>query len=115
MSKATASTPSHPRHHRQRGGATSDVVATKPLTGTVVPAPTVPELVAEIAAAREEFGTALAALKGEVQPAALADRASRTVKGWFTDERGSIRPDRVAIAAGVVVGVIGLRLLGRRR
>lgn len=114
MSEVTASTPSRPRHHRDRGDAAT------PLKGTVVskptvPAPTVPELQAEVAAAREEFGTALATLKGEVQPAALVDRTGRTVKGWFTDEHGSIRPDRVAIAAGVVVGFIGLRLLGRRR
>lgn len=77
--------------------------------------PSVADLQAEIAAAREEFAANLAELKGQATAPAIARRGGRAIAGWFTDEYGGIRPERVAIVAGVVVGVIALRALARRR
>ena len=50
-----------------------------------------------------------------MQPKNVLSRQVDRVKGVFVDEFGGIRPDRVAIAAGVVVGVVVLRSLIRRR
>lgn len=78
------------------------------------PAPSPADLQAEVAAAREELAANLAALKDQTSAPALARRGGRAVLGWFTDEYGGIRPERVAIAAGVVVGLVALRAIGRR-
>lgn len=84
-------------------------------TATVVPAPSLPALQAEVEAARDDFTTALAALQSQVTPGALVDRAGRNVKGFYTEPSGGLNIKRVAITAGIVAGVIGLRLLTRRR
>ena len=73
------------------------------------------DLQAEVAAAREEFVATLSQLKAEATPGAIAKRTGRAVLGWFTDEYGGVRPERVAIAGAVVVGVVVLRTLSRRR
>lgn len=73
------------------------------------------DLQAEVAAAREEFVATLSQLKAETAPGAIAKRTGRAVLGWFTDEYGGVRPERVAIAGAVVVGVVVLRTLSRRR
>lgn len=70
------------------------------------------ELEAEVASARDSLETSLGRLREEAQPAALARRAKTAVVGFFTDEYGGIRPERVAMAAGAVVTVA---LLGRWR
>lgn len=69
---------------------------------------------AEVAAAREEFVASVVELKAALQPGALAQRGAKAVGSWFVDEHGGVRPERVAIAAAVVVGFVGLRLLRRR-
>lgn len=79
------------------------------------PAPSLVDLQAEIAAAREELVASLSDLRAAAAPAALAKRGGRSVVGWFTDEYGGVRPERVVIAVGVVVGVVVLRRLLRRR
>ena len=79
------------------------------------PRPSQADLQAEIAAAREELAANLAALKQQTTVPALARRGGRAALAWFTDEYGGVRPERVAIAAGVVVGVIALRAIARRR
>lgn len=73
------------------------------------------DLQTNVVAAREELVSSLVALKAETSPAALAQRTVGAAKGWFTDEYGGIRPERVAIAGAVVVGFIALKALGRRR
>ncbi len=78
-------------------------------------AKSVVDLQAEIAAAREELVATIAELKAQTTPAALAHRGGRAVAGWFTDEFGGIRPERVAIVGAVVVGFIALRLVRRGR
>ncbi len=79
------------------------------------PAPSVVDLQAEIAAAREELVGSIADLRAATTPGALAKRGRNQVTGWFTDEYGGVRPERVAIVVGVVVGVVVLRRILRRR
>lgn len=78
-------------------------------------APSVADLQAEIAAARDELVATIAALKAATTPASLAKRGGRAVSGFFTDEFGGIRPDRVALVGAVVVGFIAIKLIRRGR
>jgi len=82
---------------------------------TPAEAPSMDELQAEVAAARDDLVTSLGELKAQTTPKALAQRGARSVTGWFTDEYGGIRPERVAIAGAVVVGLVALRIIRRRR
>jgi hypothetical protein len=86
-------------------------VTTKPAQPSIV------DLQAEVTAAREELVATIAELKAQTAPAALAHRGGRAVTGWFTDEFGGVRPERVAIVGAVVIGFVALRLIrrGRRR
>lgn len=77
------------------------------------PSPLV-DMQTSVAAAREELVASLVSLKSETTPAALAQRGLGAAKGWFTDEYGGIRPDRVAIVGAVVVGYIAIKLIGRK-
>lgn len=77
--------------------------------------PTTAELQAEVTAAKAALDQAVADLRAGVAPQAIAERGIEGVKGWFTDEHGGLRPDRLAIVAGAVVGLIALRALARRR
>lgn len=72
------------------------------------------DLQANVSAAREELVASLSSLKAETTPAALGQRGLGAIKGWFTDEYGGIRPERVAVVGAVVVGYLALKLLGRR-
>ena len=80
--------------------------------------PTPPSLLVDerthVAAAREELLASLANLKAEAAPGALAQRALGAAKGWFTDEYGGVRPERIAIVGAVVVGFVAIKILGRR-
>ena len=75
--------------------------------------PTVAELQAEIATAREQLVASIDELKAQTTPGALARRGGRNIAGFFTDEFGGIRPERVAIVGAVVVGLIAFRLIRR--
>lgn len=75
----------------------------------------VEELQAEVEAARDDLVASISELKAQTSPKALVDRGGRTVTGFFTDEFGGIRPERVAIAGAVVLGVIVIGILRRRR
>ncbi len=72
-------------------------------------------LQAEIAAARADLVASLGELRAATTPPALAKRAGRSALGWFTDEYGGVRPERVVIAVGVVVGFVVVRRVLRRR
>jgi hypothetical protein len=78
-------------------------------------APSVEDLQAEIAAAREDLVATIAELKEQATPGALVQRGRRAVTGWFTDEYGGIRPERVAIVGAVVVGFVAIRVIRRSR
>lgn len=74
------------------------------------------DIEADIDAARQQLVATLAQLKAETAPAALAQRGIGAVKGWFLDKDGHPRPDRIAIAVGVVGAFVGISILrGRRR
>jgi hypothetical protein len=79
------------------------------------PVPSAAQLEAEIAAARSNLASTIEQLKAETTPQALAHRGVAKVKGFFTDEYGGIRPDRVAMAAGVVVTLVVYRRWRRSR
>ena len=72
------------------------------------------DLQTEVVAAREEFVASLSQLRAATTPAALAQRGARAVGGWFIDEYGGIRPERVAIVGAVVLGYVALRVARRR-
>lgn len=72
-------------------------------------------LQAEIESAREDLVTSLAELKEQVAPAALVRRGKAAVTGFFVDEYGGVRPERVAIAAGSLVVLVVLRRRRRAR
>lgn len=76
--------------------------------------PSLVDLQAEVVAAREELVASLAELRSQTTAPALAGRAGRSVLGLFTDEYGGIRPERVAIAAVVVVGVLAIAFRRRK-
>ncbi|MSW86503.1 MAG: DUF3618 domain-containing protein [Actinobacteria bacterium] len=77
--------------------------------------PTPESLEDEIEQARDQLVATLAQIKAQTTPAALARRGGKAVGGFFTNERGRIRPDRVAYAVGVVAAVVGWKILGRSR
>ncbi|MSO27431.1 MAG: DUF3618 domain-containing protein [Candidatus Nanopelagicales bacterium] len=76
--------------------------------------PATADLQAEITAAREELVATISTLKGEMTPGAIARRGGRAITGWFTDEFGGIRPERVAIVGAVVAGIVVLKIIRRR-
>lgn len=76
--------------------------------------PSLVDLQTQVVAAREEFVASLSTLKRETTPGALGQRGLGAIKGWFTDEYGGIRPERVAIAGAVVVGYLAIKVLRRR-
>ncbi len=86
-----------------------------PSESTPPTAPSIVDLQAEVSAAREELVASITELKSQTAPKALAQRGGRSITGWFTDEYGGVRPERVAIAGAVVVGLIALRILASRR
>jgi len=95
----------------------SDVMPPTPDATTPVkaPAPSVEDLQAEIESARDDLVQSLNELKAQTKPGALVKRGQRNVLGFFTDEFGGVRPDRVAIVGAVVVGILALGALRRRR
>ena len=76
--------------------------------------PSLVDLQAEVVAAREELVASLDELRSQTEPKAILSRGGRAVLGVFTDEYGGIRPERVAIAAVVTVGVLVLAFRRRR-
>jgi hypothetical protein len=73
------------------------------------------QIESEIEATRNRLASRLDDFQDYVKPANVIDRGVNSVKGVFVDEYGGVRPERVAIAAGAVVGLIALRVLARRR
>ena len=69
---------------------------------------------ADINTARADFIASLTELREQTTPAALAQRGLRAAGGWFTDEFGGVRPERVAIVGAVVLGVVAIKILRRR-
>jgi hypothetical protein len=75
---------------------------------------------ADIAADLDRTRTRLAGnvqeLRDYFTPTAVARRGSERATGWFLDDFGGVRPDRVAKAAApVVLAVLGFGLARRHR
>lgn len=76
--------------------------------------PSLSEIQAELESARADFVASLQELRDNTSPQALVQRGARAAGGWFTDEFGGVRPERVAIVGAVVVGIVAIKLLRRR-
>jgi len=76
---------------------------------------TMDEIEAELDATRERLAGRIDDLQEYVSPRNVAQRQLDKVKGVFVDEYGGIKPDRVLVAVGAVVAVVGLGVLLRRR
>ena len=99
---------------------TSKVVdaATDATDGEEAPPPpprTMDEIEADLEATRERLAGRLDDLQEYVSPRNVAQRQLDKVKGVFVDEYGGIKPDRVLVAVGAVVAVVGLGVVLRRR
>jgi hypothetical protein len=77
--------------------------------------PTPEQLQAEVEQARDDLVASMSALRTQTTPAALMQRGKNAVTEFFVDEFGGIRPERVALAAGVVVTLVVLRRWRRSR
>ena len=73
------------------------------------------EIEAELQATRDRLAGRIDDLTEYVKPANIVERQKNKLKSVFVDEYGGIKPDRVLMAAGIVVAVVGLRVLRRRR
>ena len=76
---------------------------------------TVEEIEADLDATRQRLAGRLDDLQQYVAPKNVMNRQVAKVKGVFVDEYGGVKPDRVLMAAGVVVVIVGLGFLRRRR
>jgi hypothetical protein len=79
------------------------------------PQRSVSEIQAELDATRDRLAGRIDDLQEYVAPKNVANRQIAKVKGVFVDEFGGIKPDRVLIAAGVVVGLVVVVGISRRR
>lgn len=72
------------------------------------------EISAEIAETRTRLAGTIDQLVYRTHPKTIATRQAHSVKAAFVNADGSPRVDRIAMAAGVVVGVVGL-IVGIRK
>ncbi len=90
-----------------------------PATGAPSDKPAPPrsmdEIEAELDATRQRLAGRIDELEEYVQPNNVARRQLDKVRGVFVDEYGGIKPDRVLMAAGIVIAVVGIGALLRRR
>ncbi|MDP9393918.1 MAG: DUF3618 domain-containing protein [Actinomycetota bacterium] len=70
---------------------------------------------ADIEATRERLAGTIDAIGDRVQPANVARRATDAAKAQVVEPDGRVRVERVAIAAGVLVTLIALRIWRARR
>jgi hypothetical protein len=78
------------------------------------PQRSVAEIQTELDATRDRLAGRIDDLQEYVAPKNVANRQLAKVKGVFVDEFGGIKPDRVLIAAGVVVGLVVVVGISRR-
>ncbi|MCB9413142.1 MAG: DUF3618 domain-containing protein [Actinobacteria bacterium] len=62
------------------------------------------QIEADMAATRERLANTIGQLQAELTPKNLARKQLDKVRSFYIDEYGAVRPDRVAMTAGVVVG-----------
>ena len=73
------------------------------------------EIEAEIERTRARLAGTVDAIAERVKPANVARRGVESAKAAVVDERGELRPDRVAAAALAVAAVVGLLVWRRSR
>ena len=101
---------------RQSTGKAADAVKdAAPAEKPPVPPRSMDEIEGDIAKARESLAGRLDDLQEYVSPKNVIARQVDKVKGVFVDEYGGIKPDKVAVAVGVVVAIVGISVLRRRR
>jgi len=82
---------------------------------TAPPVRSTAQIEADLDVVRARLAGRIDDLEDYVAPENVAKRGVASVKRVFVDEYGGIKPDRVLMAAGVVVLLVGLRAAGRRR
>jgi len=90
--------------------ATVNGAAAKP-----APPRTVQEVEADVEATRRRIAERIDGLTEYVSPGNIIGRQVDKAKSVFVDRYGGIKPERVLMAAGVVVGLVVLSALVRRR
>ena len=73
------------------------------------------EIEADIERTRARLAGTVDAIAEKVKPANVARRGVESAKSQLVDERGELRPDRVAAAAVAVSAVLGLLVWRRSR
>lgn len=73
------------------------------------------EIEAEIERTRVRLAGTVDAIAARVKPANVARRGIEVAKAQVVDERGELRPDRVAAIAVAVVAGVGLMIRRRSR
>lgn len=75
------------------------------------------QIEADMDATRARLENTLTEIQTQLSPRNIMDREVARVRGVFVDEYGAVRPERVAMAGGAVVGtvviIVGLRRLTR--
>jgi hypothetical protein len=100
-----------------KAAAAQPAVAAPAAAPAEKPAPprSMDEIEAELDTTRERLAERIDELQEYVSPRSILQRQMDRVTGVFVDEYGGIRPDRVLVAAGVVIAVVGIGMLRRRR
>lgn len=79
----------------------------------------VAEIEAEIAASRDNLvktvGELQVAVRVAFDPRRLLQRQLDRIRGFYVDEYGGVRPERVVVTVGVVVSVVVVRRAATRR
>lgn len=70
------------------------------------PPRSIAEIESDMDATRERLAETIGQLTEALQPKNIIHRQVETVKGFYVDEYGAVRPDRVAMTAGAVVGFV---------
>ena len=71
------------------------------------------QIAADISQTRERILATVASLQEYAKPENVAGRGIEKAKSFFVTPEGKARPERIAIAAAAVIGLVGL--LGRDR
>ncbi len=64
------------------------------------------QIQSDMEATRERLATTIGQLQQELAPKNLAHKQMERVRSFYVDEYGAVRPERIAMTAGVVVGGI---------
>jgi DMSO/TMAO reductase YedYZ molybdopterin-dependent catalytic subunit len=98
------------------GAAAKDTTAADAVTEKVAAPPrSMDEIESDLAETRARLATRIDDLQDYVSPKNVLQRQVDKAKHMFVDEYGGVRPDRVAIAAGVAAAFVGIVVLRRRR